>query len=81
MSRAGGTVAAAVALVLGAGSAAPARTASTGDAGYTVTVGTPVPFPHPTDTPATPCLDKDGTFHHQQSAALYGADGTHRLRF
>ncbi len=35
-----------------------------------MTVGTPVPFPHPTDTPATPFLDRDGTFHYQQSAAL-----------
>ncbi|QTE02790.1 hypothetical protein S1361_35990 [Streptomyces cyanogenus] len=73
LSRAGGAVAAAVALVLGVGTAAPARTASPVDARYTVTVGTPVPFPHPTDTPATPYLDKDGTFHYQQSAALYGA--------
>ncbi|MEU3522604.1 RICIN domain-containing protein [Streptomyces sp. NPDC038707] len=66
--RAGGAVAAAVALVLGSGTASPA------DARYTVTVGTPVPFPHPTDTPATPFTDRDGTFHYQQSAALYGAD-------
>ncbi|WP_307787185.1 RICIN domain-containing protein [Streptomyces musisoli] len=73
-SRAGGTVAAAVALVLGGATASPAQTAPPTDAGYTVTVGTPVPFTHPTDTPATPYLDRDGTFHYQQSAALYGAD-------
>ncbi|GGS77327.1 hypothetical protein GCM10010206_44820 [Streptomyces cinerochromogenes] len=73
LSRAGGTVAAAVALVLGGGTAVPAQTSSPGAAGYTVTVGTPVPFAHPTDTPATPYLDRDGTFHYQQSAALYGA--------
>ncbi|MFF7368675.1 RICIN domain-containing protein [Streptomyces tricolor] len=74
MSRAGGAVAAAVALVLGGGTATPAQPASPGAAGHTVTVGTPVPFPHPTDTPATPFLDRDGTFRYQQSAALYGAD-------
>ncbi|MEU6671962.1 RICIN domain-containing protein [Streptomyces sp. NPDC046727] len=73
LSRAGGAVVAAAALVLGSGTASPARSASPGDAGYTVTVGTPVPFTHPTDTPATPYLDRDGTFHYQQSAALYGA--------
>ncbi|CAG7623470.1 RICIN domain-containing protein [Actinacidiphila bryophytorum] len=43
-------------------------------AGYTVSVGAPVPFTHPTDTPASVYTDKDGTFHYQQSAALYGAD-------
>ncbi|MEU3827658.1 RICIN domain-containing protein [Streptomyces sp. NPDC029080] len=70
LNRAGGAVAAALALVLGGGTALPAQAAP----GYTVTVGTPVPFTHPTDTPATPYLDRDGTFHYQQSAALYGAD-------
>ncbi|MFF8726898.1 RICIN domain-containing protein [Streptomyces sp. NPDC015171] len=74
MSRTGGAVAAAVALVLGGGTASPAQATSPGAAGYTVTVGTPVPFGHPTDTPATPYVDRDGTFHYQQSAALYGAD-------
>ncbi|MGJ5756087.1 RICIN domain-containing protein [Streptomyces puniciscabiei] len=73
MSRAGGAAAVTVALVLGGGTASPAPAATPGDAGYTVTVGTPVPFTHPTDTPATPYLDRDGTFHYQQSAALYGA--------
>ncbi|MFI0228438.1 RICIN domain-containing protein [Streptomyces sp. NPDC017086] len=72
-SRAGGAVAAAVTLLLGGATASPAHTASTADARYTVTVSTPVPFTHPTDTPATPFLDRDGTFHYQQSAALYGA--------
>ncbi|WP_308407441.1 RICIN domain-containing protein [Streptomyces olivochromogenes] len=73
--RAGGAVAAAVALVLGGGTpATPAPAASPPAASsYSVTVGDPVPFPHPTDTPASPYLDKDGTFHFQQSAALYGA--------
>ncbi|MFD0569440.1 hypothetical protein ACFQ0T_09375 [Kitasatospora gansuensis] len=29
-------------------------------------------YTHPTDTPAVPYIDKDGTFYFQQSAALYG---------
>ncbi|OIK23541.1 hypothetical protein VT52_031935 [Streptomyces malaysiense] len=62
-------MAAAVALVLGGATASPASPAPA----YTVTVGSPVPFPYPTDTPASPFLDRDGTFHYQQSAALYGA--------
>ncbi|MFJ3648158.1 RICIN domain-containing protein [Streptomyces murinus] len=70
LSRAGGAMAATVALVLGAATASPASAAPA----YTVTVGSPVPFPYPTDTPASPFLDRDGTFHYQQSAALYGAN-------
>jgi hypothetical protein len=67
-------VATAVALVLGGGTAVPASASAPGAAAtYSVTVGTPVPFAHPTDTPATPYVDRDGTFHYQQSAALYGA--------
>ncbi len=63
------------ALALGSGTAAPAPALSPAtDATYSVTVGTPVPFTHPTDTPAVPYLDRDGTFHYQQSAALYGAE-------
>ncbi|MGW1002677.1 RICIN domain-containing protein [Streptomyces sp. NPDC002520] len=75
LSRAGGAVTTVVALVLGGGTAVPASAASPdADATYSVTVGTPVPFDNPTDTPATPYLDRDGTFHYQQSAALYGAN-------
>ncbi|MET8718975.1 RICIN domain-containing protein [Streptomyces misionensis] len=70
LSRTGGAVAAAAALVLGGATATPAPAAP---AAYRVTVGSPVPFPNPTDTPASPFLDKDGTFHYQQAAALYGA--------
>ncbi|MET9617737.1 RICIN domain-containing protein [Kitasatospora indigofera] len=40
---------------------------------YTVGVGSPVPYAYPTDTQASPYIDKDGTFWFQQSAALYGA--------
>ncbi|MFE3108473.1 RICIN domain-containing protein [Kitasatospora indigofera] len=45
---------------------------------YTVGVGSPVPYAYPTDTQASPYIDKDGTFWFQQSAALYGAsEGRH----
>lgn len=40
---------------------------------YTITVGSKSSFGNPTDTPAHPYIDKDGTFYFQQSAALYGA--------
>lgn len=70
LSRAGGAVAGAAALGLGGVTATPVTAAP---AAYTVSVGSPVPFPYPTGTPASPFLDRDGIFHHQQSAALYGA--------
>ncbi len=41
---------------------------------FSVSVGTTGAFRYPTDTPAAPFIDTDGTFHFQQSAALYGAD-------
>ncbi|MEY9947892.1 RICIN domain-containing protein [Kitasatospora sp. GAS1066B] len=41
--------------------------------GHTVTTGTPVPFGNISDSPAAPFVDKDGTFHYQESDALYGA--------
>ncbi|MFF1902617.1 RICIN domain-containing protein [Kitasatospora sp. NPDC058218] len=59
-------------LVLGAGIAPPASATPAG-ATYTVSVGAPTRYAHPTDTPAVPYIDKDGTFWFQQSAALYGA--------
>ncbi|MET9618735.1 RICIN domain-containing protein [Kitasatospora indigofera] len=42
---------------------------------YTIGVGSPVPYGHPTDTPAYPYVDKDGTFYFQQSNAQYEATG------
>ncbi|WUK17219.1 RICIN domain-containing protein [Kitasatospora sp. NBC_00374] len=63
---------AAAALTLSATAATPAS-ATPPTAGYTITVGSPVQYAHPTDTPASPYIDKDGTFYFQQSAALYGA--------
>ncbi|GLW72758.1 hypothetical protein Kpho02_50570 [Kitasatospora phosalacinea] len=63
---------AAAALTL-SGAVAPPASAAPPTAAYTVSVGAPVTYPHPTDTPASPYVDKDGTFYFQQSAALYGA--------
>ncbi|MGW0629734.1 RICIN domain-containing protein [Streptomyces sp. NPDC002758] len=74
LRSAGGALAAALALVLGGGTPAPASSASPPAATYNVTVGAPVPFANPTDTLASPYVDKDSTFHYQQSAALYGAN-------
>jgi hypothetical protein len=52
---------------------APAASASPPTSGYTVTVGTTSSYQFPTDTPASPFVDKNGTFYFQQSASLYGA--------
>ncbi|WP_309235398.1 RICIN domain-containing protein [Amycolatopsis sp. SID8362] len=62
---------AAVVAVL-AGTAVPAEAAPPAS-GYTVSVQSKGAWSHPTDSPAGPYLDKDGTFYFQQSAALYGA--------
>ncbi|MFJ8045984.1 RICIN domain-containing protein [Kitasatospora sp. NPDC096147] len=40
---------------------------------YSISVGALGSWTHPTDTPAAPYIDKDGTFWYQQSAALYGS--------
>ncbi len=55
------------------GLAATPSTASVPRSGYSVSVGTPVPFGNIDDSPAAPYTDKDGTFHYQESDALYGA--------
>ncbi|MCX5208074.1 RICIN domain-containing protein [Kitasatospora sp. NBC_00240] len=67
------TAFAAALLTLSGGVATPASAAAPPSATYTIGVGTPVPYTHPTDTQASPYTDKDGTFWFQQSAALYGA--------
>ncbi|WP_106970326.1 RICIN domain-containing protein [Kitasatospora phosalacinea] len=72
-------LAAAVVAVTG-GAAAPAS-AAVAPGPYTVAVGKPVPYTHPTDTQASPYIDKDGTFYFQQSAALYGATDVRRWDF
>lgn len=72
-------VAAAVALAVGSASAMTPATATSDSASasvlatYTISVGSRGTYSHPTDTPAHPYVDKDGTFYFQQSASLYGA--------
>lgn len=55
--------------------------AATASGRYTVTVGSQGSYPYPTDTPASPFVDANGTFHFQQSASLYGADDVHEWEF
>ncbi|MGW6912897.1 RICIN domain-containing protein [Kitasatospora sp. NPDC054939] len=55
------------ALTEGAASATPPTS------GYTITAGAKGVWTTPSDTPAFPYIDKDGTFYFQQAAALYGA--------
>ncbi|TCO57301.1 RICIN domain-containing protein [Actinocrispum wychmicini] len=64
-----GTAAVVVAAVFGV--VTPSTAASL--ASYTVTVNSTGTYPHPTDTPASTYIDKDGTFYFQQSASLYGS--------
>lgn len=63
---------AAVALVA-VGTQLPVASASPADATYTITIGSTGTYRFPTDTPASPYIDQDGTFYFQQSASLYGA--------
>ncbi|WP_204365544.1 hypothetical protein [Microbacterium sp. B19] len=69
------------AVVAAALSATGAQAALVGGPTFTVTVGTPASGPAATDTPAYPYIDKDGTYYHQQSAALYGADEVRKWDF
>lgn len=75
------------ALSLAGLAAVPAAAVPTGAAGtvsttgYSVNVSAPVPFGNITDSPATPYVDKDGTFHYQQSDALYGASDNRSWTF
>ncbi len=48
-------------------------TATAAGSGYTVSSGSVVQVGHPEDTPASPFVDKNGTFYFQQSVADYGA--------
>ncbi|WP_306187650.1 RICIN domain-containing protein [Streptomyces sp. MK5] len=81
---AGALVAAVVATapaVLGGGTAAAAPATTAAGPTYTVTVGAKGSWTHPDDTPAAPYIDKDGTFHFQQSHALYGANDSRQWTF
>ncbi|MFI0825052.1 RICIN domain-containing protein [Streptomyces roseolus] len=82
-------VAAALAVSGGAALAAPAPTPLPAPAAaplsatatYTVTVGAKGTWNRPDDTPASPYVDKDGTFYYQQAHALYGADDPRKWTF
>jgi len=72
LRRALTAAAAAVPLLAGTLLAPSTASAAPPAATYTISIGTAHSYTHPTDTPAVPYLDKDGTFYFQQSAALYG---------
>ncbi|MEU3609641.1 RICIN domain-containing protein [Streptomyces sp. NPDC035033] len=78
-------VAAALAVSGGAALAAPAPAPppapASASATYTVTVGAKGSWTRPDDTPASPYIDKDGTFYYQQAHALYGADDPRKWTF
>lgn len=69
------------AIALAAVAAAPGAHADAKAPSYTVDVGAIGTYNHPTDTPAAPFIDADGTFHFQQSASLYGANDPHEWEF
>ena len=48
---------------------------------FTVSVGSTGSFAYPMDTPASPYIDKDGTFYYQESASLYGTTDPHEWQF
>ncbi|MFI8823541.1 RICIN domain-containing protein [Streptomyces sp. NPDC053431] len=83
----GALAAAALALAAGGSLAAPTATAAptaaavSPTATYTVTVGAKGSWTNPDDTPASPYIDKDGTFYYQQAHALYGANDPRKWSF
>ncbi|WMX48763.1 RICIN domain-containing protein [Streptomyces roseicoloratus] len=77
----GALVAAALAVTGGSALAAPAPAPAGATATYTVTVGAKGSWTHPDDTPASPYIDKDGTFYFQQAHALYGANDPRKWSF
>ncbi|WP_246576726.1 RICIN domain-containing protein [Actinospica durhamensis] len=63
------------------GTMATASAASAASPTFTVSVGSIGTFPNPMDTPASPYIDKDGTFYYQESASLYGTTDPHEWQF
>jgi len=59
---------------------APAS-ATAPSASYTISVGSIGSFANPDDTPASPFIDKDGTFYYQESNSLYGATDSRKWNF
>jgi len=78
--RAWGAIAVGSAALLCVTSAPLIGTAAAADP-YSISIGPVGTYPDPTDTPAGPYIDKDGTFYLQQSASLYGAADPHYWDF
>ncbi|MEY9939027.1 RICIN domain-containing protein [Streptacidiphilus sp. MAP5-3] len=75
-------VAAAAALVpVTSALATSPASATPASATYTVTVGSTGSFANPDDTPASPFIDKDGTFYYQESYSNYGVTDPHQWSF
>lgn len=68
-----GLIATAAVVIVGPAAVPASAPAVPPTATYTITIGSKGSYGHPTDTPAHPYVDKDGTFYFQQSASLYGA--------
>ncbi|GLZ38024.1 RICIN domain-containing protein [Actinokineospora sp. NBRC 105648] len=79
--RRAAAVAAVVAVLTGGALTAGPVEAAPPTGGYTVSVGSKGSWSYPTDAPASPYIDKDGTFYFQQSLALYGASDPRRWDF
>ncbi|QMU77897.1 hypothetical protein GXW83_21565 [Streptacidiphilus sp. PB12-B1b] len=71
----------ALALAGGALASGTAASAAPAAAAYTVTIGSTGSYAYADDTPASPYLDKDGTFYFQESHSLYGATDSRQWDF
>ncbi|MZD04547.1 hypothetical protein GTW43_05545 [Streptomyces sp. SID5785] len=68
------------AVLAGTAASVPAAADSTPRT-VTVSVGDKGPWTHPDDAPASPFIDKDGSFHYQSAHALYGASDPREWMF
>ncbi|MEW1690293.1 RICIN domain-containing protein [Streptomyces sp. NPDC091265] len=73
-----GALAASAVVLLGALGAAPA---SAQDPTFTVSIGAKGAWNNPDDTPASPYIDKDGTFYYQSAHALYSKEDERNWSF
>ncbi|MDH2394124.1 RICIN domain-containing protein [Streptomyces sp. HNM0663] len=81
-SRLAGALATAALVFTGVSTlATPTASADSTAASYTVTVGAKGSWTRPDDTPASPYIDKDGTFYYQQAHALYGTNNPRKWTF
>ncbi|AUG81724.1 Ricin-type beta-trefoil lectin domain protein [Kitasatospora sp. MMS16-BH015] len=79
-TRAAGALLAALLTTVGVAALAPGAASAAGPS-YTVTVGSPSSFGNVMDSPAAPYLDKDGSFHYQESEAIYGQTDPRAWKF